>query len=173
MDKIEFGKLYYPLASNAGNRFGMNPIDILAQSAQETGWGESYGAKVRKNFFGITASGPVNQYWDGSYNVSTVSGLKFRTYKTAQDSFYDFARLITSKYKEEVKFSQAGDSLGYAKAIALSPYISETNGDNRSDYQRNVASNAQFLNGVLQDVIAKDILDRKKKDLFGTSQSAC
>lgn len=168
MDKIEFARIYYPLASNAGYKFGMNPVDILAQAAQETGWGSSYGATSRRNFFGITASGPVNQYWDGSYSISSASGLKFRVYKNDQDSFYDFARLITSKYQVPASFSAAGDSLGYAKSIAASPYISETNGDNRGVYERNVASNAQFLNGILGNVIAQDIKDRKKKNTFST-----
>lgn len=164
MNKEQFAILYYPLASNAGHKFGMNAVDILAQSAQETGWGESYGAKVRKNFFGIIASGPVNQYWDGSSSQSTSSGLKFRIYKTDQDSFYDFARLITTKYTEGAEISLSGDSAAYAHYIATSPYISETNGDNRAQYEANIKANAAFLKGILQDVIKKDEINRKKKN---------
>lgn len=165
MNKLDFGILYYPLASDAGHKYGMNPVDILAQAAQETGWGESYGAKTRNNFFGILASGPVNQYWDGSSSVSTASGLKFRVYKTQKDSFMDFGRLISSKYTEGAEISQTGDSKGYAHYISTSPYISETNGDNRAQYEANVYANAVFLKSALSSVIQKDISDRKKKEL--------
>ena len=69
MDKETFVTTYLPLAQKAGVRFGMNPAVILAQAAIESGWGSSYGARVRKNFFGITAAGSPNEFWDGSFSV--------------------------------------------------------------------------------------------------------
>ena len=41
MKKQDFIKQYLPLDQKAGVQFGMNPVIILAQSAIETGWGES------------------------------------------------------------------------------------------------------------------------------------
>lgn len=41
MLKQEFIKLYHSPAQKAGECFGINPVVILAQSAIETGWGES------------------------------------------------------------------------------------------------------------------------------------
>ena len=51
MKKQDFIKQYLPLAQKAGVQFGMNPVIILAQSAIETGWGESTLCKEHNNFF--------------------------------------------------------------------------------------------------------------------------
>ncbi|WP_421752514.1 glucosaminidase domain-containing protein [Croceimicrobium sp.] len=153
MDKETFVRTYLPLAQKAGERFGMNPSVILAQAAIESGWGSSYGARVRKNFFGITAAGSPNEFWDGSYTVANNQyRLKFRVYKTAQDSFYDFARLISSRYK--TAHSVSNDSTAYARAIAYSPYISESNGDNREVYRKGIISTFNSISSII-----------KKKDL--------
>lgn len=149
MDKETFTTTYYPLAQKAGARFGLNPEVILAQAAVESGWGSSYGARVRKNFFGITAAGSPNEFWDGSYSVGKNSyALKFRVYRTEQDSFYDFARLISSKYKSALAVSQ--DSTAYARAIAYSPYIAEANGDNRESYRKAIISSAKGIAEVIK-----------------------
>ena len=55
MTKEDFVKTYYSLAEKAGKKYNLNPTVILAQGAHESGWGGSYAARVRKNFFGITA----------------------------------------------------------------------------------------------------------------------
>ena len=65
MLKQEFIKQYLFPAQKAGECFGINPIVILAQSAIETGWGESTLAKEHNNFFGITAYGRPNAFWKG------------------------------------------------------------------------------------------------------------
>lgn len=149
MTKETFVSTYYPLAKAAGDAFGLNPEVIMAQAAIESAWGSSYGARVRKNFFGITASGPTNPYWDGSYSVGQNQyKLKFRVYRTEQDSFYDFARLITSKYTTATAVSQ--DSTQYAQAIAYSPYISEGNGDNREGYRKGIISAARSIADIIK-----------------------
>lgn len=149
MSKEQFVTQYYREAQKAGERFQMDPAVILAQAAIESGWGKSFGARVRKNFFGITAYGSPNAFWDGSYSVANNQyKLKFRVYKSAQDSFYDFARLISSKYK--TAHSKASDSVAYAKAIAYSPYISEKNGDNRENYRKLIISSHASISDILK-----------------------
>lgn len=163
MKKVDFAKKFYPLAKIAGEKYNLNPIVILAQAAHESGWGDSYGARVRKNLFGIIASGAPNQYWKGEKNQSTASGLWFRVYPTLQDSVNDFARLITSKdsYNNAEKVSY--DTVAYAKAIAYSPYISETNGDNRPLYEKAVRDNADFFSKILASTIMDDA--KKKSEI--------
>jgi peptidoglycan hydrolase FlgJ len=149
MQKEEFVKKYLPLAEKAGKRYNLNPTVILAQAAHESGWGSSYGARVRKNFFGITGYGSPNEFWDGAKSASkTNPHLEFRIYKTELDSFMDFGRLISSKYKSAASVSS--DSTQYAKAIAYSPYISEKNGDNRPAYEKAVINNSSFIDSQLQ-----------------------
>ena len=76
MKKQDFIKQYLPLAQKAGVQFGMNPVIILAQSAIETGWGESTLCKEHNNFFGITAYGHPNPFWKGDRtDLSAVTGL--------------------------------------------------------------------------------------------------
>ena len=147
MTKEEFIKTYYPLAEKAGKKYNINPTVILAQGAHESGWGGSYAARVRYNFFGILASGSINEYWDGSKSASqTNPKLVFRIYKTPEDSFMDFARLISKNYKTAASVSN--DSTQYAKAIAYSPYISEQNGDNRPAYQSAVIANSNYIDSM-------------------------
>jgi flagellar protein FlgJ len=149
MQKEEFVKQYFPLAETAGKKYNLNPTVILAQAAHESAWGSSYAARFRKNFFGIIAAGSPNEYWDGAKSPSqTNPHLVFRIYKTEQDSFMDFARLISKNYKTAAAVSS--DSTKYAKAIAYSPYISEQNGDNRPAYQKAVMTNSSFIDSQLE-----------------------
>lgn len=62
MDKYSFTRKYLPAARMAGELYGLNPVVILAQSAIETGWGESSLATCYNNFFGLTGYGVANAY---------------------------------------------------------------------------------------------------------------
>ena len=149
MTKEDFTSTYFPLAKKAGERFNMDPTIILAQASIESAWGSSYGARQRHNFFGITAGGSPNPYWNGSYSVSLSNpNIRFRIYKNAQDSFYDFARLISTKYRAAHALSF--DAKRYAQAIAYSPYITEKNGDNRPKYMNSIISNFNSISQVIK-----------------------
>ena len=151
---------YIPIAVATEKEFGIAAEIILAQAALEGNFGTSYAVKNRKNHFGITAAGAKNKYWDGSFSVSTTSGLKFRIYKTHEDSFKDFARLIKVKYTN--CFENSTNIPEYAKCIANSPYISELNGDNRSNYESSVKKYATkfkpFVDEYKQKTSRKKIL---------------
>lgn len=138
MSKSEFVDTFLPAALQAGSCFRMNPAIILAQAAIESGWGESVLARAHNNFFGITAYGATNLYWNGEKTNPADEGggshLLFRCYACAGDSFMDFARLIRSVYP--IAASLSYKPAAYAKEIAYSRYISEVNGDNRVAYQR-------------------------------------
>jgi len=156
---LEFVKKCYPLAVAAGTKYNLNPLVILAQLSLESDWGRSYSARIRKNFAGITATknSKPNAYWSGKSSPSTTNPqLTFRIYDTPQDSFMDFARLISSNYK-----SAAGSSYNieeYARRISISPYIAESNGDDREAYRRGVISR---FNQILTN--GKDIIEKKKE----------
>lgn len=144
---------YLPYAKAAGERFKMDPLIILSQGAHESAWGTSGLAKNSNNFFGITAGGSPNEFWDGKiYQAQNQYKLKFRVYPTPQDSFYDFARLISSKYK--TAHSVASDYKAYAQKISYSPYISESNGDSREGYRTSIIN----LYEKILDVVKKKAL---------------
>lgn len=141
--RTDYVKKYLGLAELVGKEFKMNPITILAQAAIESGWGTSKLARENNNFFGFTAYGSPNKYWNGAKRVSTTSGLPFRSYSTPEDGFRDFARLISSKYNSAYKASD--DVAKYATLIAASPYINEKNGDNRAKYKELIIANARAI----------------------------
>jgi len=149
MEKSLFVKTYYDIAVQAGTKYNINPTVILAQAAHESGWGGSYLARNCHNFFGITAFGSLNEYWQGDKIPNPkMPKLVFRIYKTDLDGFMDFALLISHKYKAAAAVSS--DSTRYAKAIAYSPYIDEGNGDNRPGYEKAIISNSSFIQSQMQ-----------------------
>lgn len=128
-----FVQTYYPLACQAGEAFRINPVVMLAQSAIESGWGQSTLAQEYRNFFGITAYGKPNVWWKGDSTELGPNSLKFRIYTNAQDSFMDYARLIRTAYRDAA--DQSYSPAAFARAISYSHYISEVNGDNREAYR--------------------------------------
>lgn len=148
--KSNYVKKYYDIASRVGKKFNLNPLVILAQASIESGWGTSNLALNHNNFFGITSYGSPNEYWHGEKYTSKTSGLSFRVYRTAEDGFSDFARLITKRYPEAAK---AGNNVtDYAHKIAYSPYINEANGDNRSKYKELIMASANFISEAAKKI---------------------
>ena len=96
--QLKFIQQCYPLASMAGGAFDLNPTVIMAQSAIETGWGTSELCTRYCNYFGISAYGKKNVWWQGDYVELDVNSIKFRRYPDASSSFMDYARLIRSAY---------------------------------------------------------------------------
>jgi len=149
----------YTYAKKAGEKFNMDPLVILAQGSFESAWGTSNLSKKYNNFFGITAGGSKNEYWKGGvYQAQNQYKLKFRTYESPQDSFYDFARLISKNYPSA--HAVAKDYKQYANKIAHSPYISESNGDNRTSY----------MNGLIKNY--ENILDIAKKKIYSSEEDS-
>lgn len=137
-------------AKLAGKKYGIDPLIILTQGGFESGYGTSNLAKNSFNFFGITAFGSKNEYWDGSfYQAKNKYALKFRVYKNALNCFYDYARLISSKYSDVLKKSK--NYKEFAKNIANSPYISEANGDNRKIYENSLIKIYEFIQNVVKN----------------------
>ena len=138
MIKQRFIHLYLPAAMLAGKQYKLNPAILLAQAAIESGWGESLLSTRFNNFFGITGYGNPTAYWNGETTDPADEGgpshLLFRVYTSAENSFIDFARLISCAYPVAASLSFHPEA--YAKEIAYSRYISEVNGDNRETYQR-------------------------------------
>ena len=132
MDKYSFTRKYLPAARMAGELYGLNPVVILAQSAIETGWGESSLATCYNNFFGLTGYGVANAYWHGGKtDLDKPDGLLFRRYDSPENSFLDFARLIATVYKQAAAVSH------YPRAYARE--------DNRAAYCKMLESIAQSL----------------------------
>ncbi len=145
MDKKEdYIVKHIQFAVNAGKKYGINPLFILADGAIEGAWATSYSALHRNNNFGMTAYGKTNPYWKGTKSQSTSSGLYFRVYATMQDSFYDFAYQIKNFYATVAAQTTIE---GFADAISKSKYISKANGDNPEIYKK-------LLISIYNDIVA-------------------
>ena len=68
----------------------------------------------------------------------------------------DFARLISSNYKSAAVSSYNIEE--YARQISISPYIDESNGDNRDAYRRGIITR---FNQILTN--GKDVIEKKKQ----------
>jgi flagellar protein FlgJ len=145
--KTDFVKTYYPIAKIAGAD-KIDPIIILAQAAQESGWGNSNLAQNYNNFFGVTAG----RSWTGrTYTVQRKpKPLIFRWYDSPQESFNGFVSLITNDSRYQKAEDVAKDYKAYAYQISISPYITEENGDDRNVYQNNIISNYEAILAIIK-----------------------
>lgn len=148
--QIRFVKQNLPHAIQAGAKFALNPTVILAQAAIESGWGNSRLAKEARNFFGLTAYGCPNEFWQGKKIQAGTAPhtLPFRLYLNPANSFFDFARLIRNRYRMAWQMSE--DLEAYAKEIAYSAYLSEANGDNREIYRRTMIACGKTIQAIVQ-----------------------
>jgi flagellum-specific peptidoglycan hydrolase FlgJ len=145
--KTDFVKTYYPLAKIAGAG-KIDPEIILAQSAEESSWGNANIPRNYNNFFGITAG----RSWKGGiYTVQGKNGpIKFRVYDSPQDSFNDFVNLITTDPRYRASYAAVGNYKDYARAISFSPYIDESNGDRRPKYESNIISHYESILAIIK-----------------------
>ena len=96
-DKQSFIDALLPAAIEQGKRIGVDPRIIVAQAAQETGWGRSAPGN---NYFGIKSHGQ-----EGGQNLTThevINGKRvkindsFRTFNSPGDSVAGYADFIAS-----------------------------------------------------------------------------
>ncbi|MCC8144033.1 MAG: glucosaminidase domain-containing protein [Tannerellaceae bacterium] len=158
MKKQLFINKCYEAACRAWEAFGLNPVVILAQAALESGWGQSTLSSRYNNYFGITAYGKPNDYWNGAFVQLGSHTLKFRCYYLLSQSFFDYARLICSNYAPAAAMSYHPEA--FAKEIAYSRYISEVNGDNREAYCRSVVSLCRTIGKLVSE---KEVINQKKQ----------
>ena len=111
-------------AERVSKESGIPANFMLGQAGHETGWGKSeirnkdgstsynlFGIKATKGWTGKVAEITTTEYIDGKAQKVTA---KFRAYDSYEDSFRDYARLIT----ENPRYAQAVESTGNAKAYA-------------------------------------------------------
>lgn len=126
-DRESFVSAMMPHALRVSEMTGLDPRLVIAQAAQETGWGKS---APNNNFFGIKSHGK-----DGGANLGTfeyVDGNRvnvndsFRTYGSMGESADDYARFLMEnpRYKEMLA---AGDLEGQLAALGRSGYATDPN----------------------------------------------
>lgn len=138
-DKQTFVDTLLPAAIEEGKRTGIDPRIIVAQAAQETGWGKSAPGN---NFFGIKSHGK-----DGGNSLMTTEYVNgqpvkmrdsFRAYENPQDSVrgYGDFMLQNPRYKPLREAKGLDDQLS---ALQASGYATDPN------YSRSVGAIARGI----------------------------
>ena len=133
----DFIEKLLPIAEKAADVIGVSARVLVAQAALETGWGQSQIAtetgESSFNFFGIkaghgwqgdSASTMTTEYIDG--RAITVKE-PFRAYKSAEESFNDYAEFITGNSRYQQAVEHAGDDAAYVQGLQQAGYATDPN----------------------------------------------
>lgn len=105
---------------------------MLAQAALETGWGQreirSPEGRNSHNLFGIRAGpmwqGPTVDVWTTEYIEGVPQRMvgRFRAYASYEESFADYARLISSQPRYAEVMRSTGDAAAFSSALQRAGY---------------------------------------------------
>jgi peptidoglycan hydrolase FlgJ len=147
--KEDFISQLWPCAEEAGRELGIDPRNLLAQAALETGWGKSLPCDTAGgtsfNFFGIKAT----DSWKGdSVSVRTLEfegGLpvpknaRFRAYESAAESFRDYVEVLRNNPRYASALNTGNDAQAFAKGLQQGGYATDPR------YAEKIASIAQNI----------------------------
>lgn len=110
---------------------------MVGQAGHETGWGQfeikGRGGKPSYNLFGIKAGpnwkGPVAEVTTTEYvnGVAEKKVAKFRAYGSYDESFRDYARLITQSPRYAQASQQTGSAMAFASSLQKAGYATDPN----------------------------------------------
>ena len=124
-------------AERVAQESGIPASFMLGQAGHETGWGKSeikhkdgsnsfnlFGIKAGKGWTGKVAEVTTTEYVDG---VPRKMVAKFRAYDSYEDSFRDYARLITEspRYEKAQATAKTGSAVAYAAALQKAGYATD------------------------------------------------
>ncbi len=110
---------------------------MLGQAGHETGWGKSeirnkdgstsfnlFGIKAGKGWTGKVAEVTTTEYINGKAQKVVA---KFRAYDSYEDSFRDYARLITDspRYEKAQATAKSGSAVAYAAELQKAGYATD------------------------------------------------
>lgn len=124
-----------PLARKAASMLGVDTDVLLSQSALETGWGQKVlqcnDGSSSFNFFNIKAGDdwhgdvvkvPTIEYQNG---VAVREWASFRVYVSPEESFADYARLISENPRYQRALECAENPRAYMSALANAGYATD------------------------------------------------
>lgn len=110
---------------------------MVGQAGHETGWGQREirmrGGKSANNLFGIKADsswkGKVAEITTTEYvnGVAEKRVAKFRAYESADESFRDYARLITQSPRYAKVTQQTSSAMAFAASLQKAGYATDPN----------------------------------------------
>jgi flagellar rod assembly protein/muramidase FlgJ len=116
---------------------GIPATFMVAQAALETGWGKQEirfpDGQTSHNLFGIRASanwkGPVAEIWTTEFVNGAPQKVRgqFRAYGSYEESFNDYARLISQNPRYASAMRNLGDPQAFATAMQQAGYATAPN----------------------------------------------
>lgn len=136
MTPTGFVKWLLPYAKAVQARTGILAKFMIAQAALETAWGSRICTDHEtgvgsNNLFNIKAGsswlGPVVRVWTHEYHGGqrVSEEAEFRAYRTPEESFEDYARLITRASRYQKAMAVAGDIAKFAQALQDAGYATD------------------------------------------------
>ena len=130
-----------PLAQKIASSLGVDSGVLLSQAALETGWGQKViqcaDGSSSFNFFNIKADAswtgavvkvPTLEYQNG---VAVREWASFRAYNSPEESFADYARLVSENPRYQQAMECAENPREYIKALAQAGYATDPNYANK------------------------------------------
>ena len=129
-----------PHAEAAARELGVDPRNLIAQAALETGWGRSQPGGDSHNLFGIKAGANWNgasvqantQEFDSG--VASRDVASFRAYGSPRESVEDYVRLIRDNPRYAGAMNTGSDVQAFASALQRGGYATDP------DYARKLAA---------------------------------
>ena len=122
-------------AQRVARESGIPASYMLGQAGHETGWGKSeirgdngsnsfnlFGIKATGSWTGKVAEITTTEYIDG---IPRKVKAKFRAYDSYEDSFRDYARLITENPRYAQAMQNTGSATAYASALQKAGYATD------------------------------------------------
>ena len=143
---------------------GIPATFMVAQAALETGWGRHEirfdDGRTSYNLFGIRASanwkGPVAEIWTTEYVNGSPQRVRgqFRAYGSYEESFNDYARLISQNPRYVNAMRNLGDPQAFAASLQQAGYATAPN---YASVLSSVIQTAQRLHDSLPAVAAAPV----------------
>jgi flagellar protein FlgJ len=117
-------------AERVARESGIPASFMLGQAGHETGWGKGeirnsfnlFGIKAGKGWTGKVAEVTTTEYINGTPRKVTA---KFRAYGSYEESFKDYARLITESPRYEKARAKTHSALAYAAELQKAGYATD------------------------------------------------
>jgi flagellar protein FlgJ len=130
-----FVQAHSSAAERVARDSGIPASYMLGQAGHETGWGKSeirgdngsnsfnlFGIKATGNWSGKVAEITTTEYVDG---IPRKVKAKFRAYDSYEESFRDYARLITENPRYAKAMENTGNARSYATALQNAGYATD------------------------------------------------
>jgi len=133
--QANFVRQHSDVANKIEKATGIPASFMLGQAGHETGWGQHqikqkggapsfnlFGIKAGAGWTGKTAEVTTTEFVDGAPQKRVA---KFRAYDSFEDSFKDYARMITESPRYAKARQQTGSAHGYASGLQKAGYATD------------------------------------------------